>query len=63
MNLETESSGVCVEQAPIRFSVPLAEKDAFAVVAALRDVVWKAWKDDSSLSRHGWKVAGTSSRR
>ncbi len=63
MDLETESPRVCVEQAPIRFSVPLPEKDAFAVVAALRDVVWNAWKDDSSLSRHVWKVAGTSPRR
>lgn len=63
MDLQPESPGVCVEQAPIRFSVPLRKKDAFAVVAALRNVVWKAWKNNSSLSWHRWKLAGTSPRR
>lgn len=63
MDLQPESPGVRVEQAPIRFGVPLRKEDAFAVVAALRDVVWKAWKNDASLSWHRWKVAGTLPRR
>ena len=51
-----------MEEAQIRFSVPLSQKNAFAMIAALRDVVRNVREYDPVLSRHGWKVAGTPRR-
>jgi hypothetical protein len=40
------------KQSQVAFPVAGAEKHGLAVIAALGNVVWDAWEDDSCVPRH-----------
>jgi hypothetical protein len=57
-NFNVPLARICVQQRQVGLRVAFLEKDAIAMIAALRYMVRYTWKYDTSLARHAQTVAG-----